>query len=87
MKTTKNWKVIHEESLKWARWIALFEAVQYAAEKADEKGIPFEKVDLKPLKILEYMDSVQDVIMRKILKQEHNIDICYDDKQEYQYSP
>ena len=76
----KNWKILHEETIKWARWIALYEAIQFCADKAEEKGIPFDKLDLKPLKLLEYMDSVQDIIIRKLLKQEHNIDIVYSDE-------
>ena len=86
MNKNKNWKLLHEETLQWARWIALYEAVQFCAEKAEDKGIPFDKVDLKPLKLLEYMDSVQDIIIRKLLKQEHNIDVYYSEpkpKNEY----
>jgi hypothetical protein len=96
---TNNWENIHNETAKWARWIALYEAVQYIAEKAEEKNIPFDKIDIKPLKVLEYMEATQDTILRKLLKQEHNIDICYNEdvpsyynnflakKEDYQYSP
>jgi hypothetical protein len=95
----KNWQNIHDEAAMWARWIALYEAVQYIADKAEERNLPFEKIDIKPLKVLEYMDSTQDNILRKLLKQEYNIDICYNEdapliyneflpkQEEYQYSP
>lgn len=75
--TQKSWDVIHTESLTWARWMALYELIQMVAEKAEKKGIDFDKLDLKPLKILEYIDSTQDIYLRKILKNDYNIDICY----------
>ena len=95
---SKNWENIHDEASMWARWIALYEAVNYLGDKAEEKGLKFEKLDLKPLKILEYIESTQDIILRKLLKQEYNIDVCYSDVQydsnlnpipqkEHQYSP
>lgn len=95
---SKNWETIHQDTLKWARWIALYEAVNFLGDKADEKGIKFDKLDLKPLKILEYIESTQDIILRKLLKNEYNIDVCYSDvsyddslnplpPKEYQYSP
>jgi hypothetical protein len=83
----KNWKVIHEESSKWARWIALYEAVNYIADKAEDKKIPFNKIDLPPLAIMKYISSTEDVILRKILKTEHNIDVCFNDQETHQYSP
>jgi hypothetical protein len=96
----KNWKVIHEESSKWARWIALYEAVNYIADKAEDKKIPFNKVELPPLAIMKYITATEDIILRKILKHEHNIDVCYNEdiplkyknlvpenEEEYQYSP
>jgi hypothetical protein len=89
----KNWKVIHDESSKWARWIALYEAVNHVADKAEEKGIPFSKVDLPPLAIMKYISSSEDLILRKLLKNEYNIDVCYTENdqtnniEDYQYSP
>jgi hypothetical protein len=73
----KNWEVIHEETSKWARWIALYEAINYCADKAEEKKIPFTKLNLKPLEIMKYISSTEDIILRKLLKFEHNIDVCY----------
>jgi len=52
-----------------ARWAALFESINMIADKAEERKISFEKVELKPLKILEYIDSTSDIIMRKLLEE------------------
>lgn len=77
----KNWEVIHEETSKWARWIALYEAINYCADKAEEKKIPFTKLNLKPLEIMKYISSTEDIILRKLLKFEHNIDVCYSENE------
>jgi hypothetical protein len=82
----KNWEVIHEESSKWARWIALYEAINYCADKAEEKNIPFNKVNLKPLEIMKYISSTEDIILRKLLKEEYNIDVTYKDEDEIETS-
>jgi hypothetical protein len=83
-KTIKNnWEAIHEESSKWARWIALYEAINYCADKAEEKNIPFNKLNLKPLEIMRYISSTEDIILRKILMQEYNIDVCFHEKEDY----
>jgi hypothetical protein len=74
----KNWEIIHEESSKWARWISLYEAVNCIADKAEEKKIPFSKIDLPPLAIMKYINATENLILRKLLKNEHNIDICFD---------
>lgn len=86
----KNWFKVHEESSKWARWIALYEAINYCADKAEEKNIPFEKVNLKPLEIMKYITSTEDIILKKLLKEEYNIDVYYDEniditKEQYSY--
>lgn len=52
-----------------ARWAALFESINMIADKAEEKQVAFEKIELKPLKILEYVDSTSDIIMRKLLEE------------------
>jgi hypothetical protein len=79
----KNWKVIHEESSRWARWIALYEAVNSIADKAEDRGINFEKLDIKPLAVRDYIEATENIILRKILKQEYNIDVCYDESIDY----
>jgi hypothetical protein len=56
-----------------SRWAALYESVNMIADKAEEKQIPFENIDLKPLKILEYVESTSDIIMRKLLEENKNV--------------
>jgi hypothetical protein len=82
MKTDKTWKVITEETAKWARWIAFYEAVNLIIDNAEDKNIPLEKVVFKPLKIREYIESTEDLILRKLLRQEHNIDIVYQEEED-----
>lgn len=85
----KNWKAIHEETSKWARWIALYEAINLIADKCEEKGVPFEKIVFKPLEIRDYIASTEDIIARKILNQEYNIDVSFEEvkseKEDYQF--
>lgn len=52
-----------------SRWAALYESINMIADKADEKKVNFDKVELKPLKILEYVDAMSDIIMRKLLQE------------------
>jgi hypothetical protein len=59
----------NKEIYSLARWAALYESINMIADKAEERKISFEKVELKPLKILEYIDSTSDIIMRKLLKE------------------
>jgi hypothetical protein len=75
-----NWTVIHNESSKWARWMALYEAVNIICDKAEEKGLSLDKVRFDPLDIRVYISSTEDIILRKILRQEHNIDIAYSEE-------
>jgi hypothetical protein len=88
-KPNNNLSEIYEESAKMARWIALYEAINCCADKAEQKNIPFSKVNLKPLDIKDYISSTEDIILKKILKCDYNIDVCYDDTQDkdqvYQY--
>ena len=89
MTNNKSWKVLSEESSKWARWIALYEAVNIIIDKAEDKKIPLDKVIFKPLDIRDYIASTEDIIARKILSQEHNINIAYTEpksvKEEYTF--
>lgn len=64
----KNNKDIYSLS----RWAALYESINMIADKAEERKVSFEKVELKPLKILEYVDSTSDIIMRKLLTEKKN---------------
>ena len=52
------------------RWAALKEAVDVIADKCEERNIDFEKFnDLKPLDILNYVDSITDVLYDKATKE------------------
>lgn len=75
----KNWDQIHQEALSWSKWMALYEAVNMIADKAEEKNIPFQKVEIKPLAVYKYMESTENIFLRKILKQEYNIDVCFNE--------
>ena len=51
------------------RWAALKEAVDIIGDKCEEKKIDFDKFsDLKPLDILNYVDSITDVLYDKATK-------------------
>ena len=70
------WGAAQEKSLILARWMSLYEAINYIGDKADEKNIPFEDIKLCPLKIRDYMDSVEDIFTRKLLENDYKIKIC-----------
>jgi hypothetical protein len=53
------------------RWSALEEAVNIIGEKCDERNIDFERVELKPLEILKYVDNATDLIYQKVLAVEN----------------
>lgn len=59
----------NKEVYSLARWAALYESINMIADKAEERKVSFDKVELKPLKILEYIDSTSDIIMRKLLEE------------------
>lgn len=73
------WGEAQEKSLTLARWMALYEAVNLIADKAEEKQIPIEKVEFKPLEIKDYINSTQDIYLRKILKEDYKINICHNE--------
>jgi len=70
------WGETQEKALTLAKWMSLYEAVNYIADKADEKQIPIDDVDFKPLDIRDYMESTQDIFLRKILEHDYKIHIC-----------
>ena len=80
---------IYEDSSRLARWMALYEAINCCAEKAEQRNIPFSKVNLKPLDIKEYINSTEDIILKKLLKCDYNIDVYYEEvspvKEEYSF--
>ena len=81
MKNKKQLSVIHEESATWARWMALYEAVNIIADTAEQKGQSF-KSKLKPIAITKYIESTQDMYLRKILEQEYNFNFYFEDLKE-----
>lgn len=85
----KNNNNLTDETSQWARWIALYEAVNLIIDKAESKNIKLEDIVFKPLDIKDYIASTEDIILRKLLKEEYNIDIAYQDeiskKEEYQF--
>lgn len=81
-KKNKNWKKIHKEASEWARWMSLFEAVNIIADKAEEKGMPFQKIEIKPLAVYKYMEMTENIFLRKILKQDYNIDLYFEEMEE-----
>ena len=48
------------------RWSALEEAINIISEKCDDRGVDFEKIQLNPLDIMEYIDSATDKIYEKV---------------------
>ena len=89
MKNNNILKNSTEDSARWARWIALYEAVNIIIDKAEDKNIPLEKIIFKPLDIRDYISATEDIIHRKILSQEYNIKIDYTEenskKEEFQF--
>jgi hypothetical protein len=71
-----NNKDIFQESMELSRWIALYEAVNLIADAAEDKNIPFEKVEIKPLDVRDYIDKVEDIINRDVLKEIYGINVC-----------
>jgi len=73
------WGEAQEKSLTMAKWMAFYEAVNLIADKAEEKKIPLEKVEFKPLKIREFMADTQDIYLRKLLMEDYKINICHNE--------
>jgi len=59
-----------------SRWIALFEAVNIVADKADDRNVDFKRVSIKQPAIENYIDKTCDNICRyldeKMKVGEHN---------------
>lgn len=81
------WDKIYNDAARLSRWICLYEAVNMIADKAQEKNISFEKVEIKPLAIYKYMESMEDITLKKILEQIYNIQICYSENDDEYISP
>ena len=48
------------------RWSALEEAVNIIGDKAEDRGVPFESIELKPLDLFKYIESATDKIYEKV---------------------
>jgi hypothetical protein len=48
------------------RWTALEEAVNIIGDKAEDRGVSFESIDLKPLDLFKYIESATDKIYEKV---------------------
>ena len=92
MKTDKTFKK-NLNNLKWwdnankkteelSRWIAMYEAVNIIADKAEEMGKDFNKIQINPLKVREYIDSTVDIYHKKLLNQLYGINIVYSEPDE-----
>ncbi len=73
------WGEVQQKSLTLAKWMALFEAVNLIADKAEEKNVPLDEVEFSPLDIKEYMHSTEDIYLRKILEEDYKINICHNE--------
>ena len=80
-KTLSWWDNANKEASNISKWIALYEAVNIVADKAEDKGISPEDIVYKPKAIRDYIESTQDIIMKKILQQDYNIEICYSEEE------
>lgn len=75
----KCWNEICENTFQEARWIALFEAVNLIAEKACERKVPWDQVELKPLDIEKYVESTSNIYQRKLLENDYKIRVEFCD--------
>lgn len=55
-----------------ARWIALYEAINMIADEAAERKKNFNKIKLSPIRIKQYISSVETHIQKKLIEQETN---------------
>jgi hypothetical protein len=76
------WENATNKTEELARWMSLYEAVNLIADKCDDKGIDFNKVQINPLKVKEYMDSTVDIFHKKILNQLYGINVVYSEEKD-----
>jgi hypothetical protein len=82
-----NGKNIYEETMYYARWIALYEAINLIAEEAKQRKKQFDVLKLSPVKIKKYISSVEDHIQKRLLQEKLGADFYIKDKdQENTYS-
>lgn len=73
------WGEAQEKSQVLSKWMALYEAVNIIADKAEERGVPLDEVEFKPLDIRDYMAATEDIYLRKILQEDYKINICHNE--------
>lgn len=78
------WENANKKTEELSRWISLYEAVNIIADKAEEMGKDFDKIQINPLKVKEYMDSTVDIYHKKLLNQLYGINVVYVDPEENQ---
>jgi hypothetical protein len=71
------WGETQQKASTLAKWMALYEAVNIIADKAEEKNISLDDIEFKPLDIRDYMASTEDIYLKKILEEDYNIQVCY----------
>lgn len=49
-----------------ARWYALMDAIQIISDKASDRNIKFDKVDIKPSAVEKYIEATCDIYCRKL---------------------
>ena len=57
-----------------ARWIALAEAVDIIADKAEDRKLDVTQVDFKPLAILKYVEGTCDSICKHVENVENGLE-------------
>lgn len=70
----ENEKNVYEETMYYARWIALYEAINLIAEEAKQRKKHFDVLKLSPVKIKKYISSVEDHIQKKLLQEKLGTD-------------
>jgi len=78
----KYWEKANANAELLARWICLYDAINIVYDKAEERGIVLDDVDLSPIKIKEYMEATVDNYHRQLLRDMHGIDIFYSERDE-----
>lgn len=81
--TLSWWEKTNQEAATLARWICLKEAVDLIADKAEDRGLTINDVDLPPLAIMKYIEASETQMTRKILEQEYHINICANEDDTY----
>ena len=70
MKKLNETSVVESMSLyEMCRWASLIDAVELVENKCNERRIDFESIDLQPLDILKYVDSMTDELYNNALRQ------------------